>query len=191
MNDEQQDDSTLLAATASGDDAAFAVLVRRYVRRATLLAWQFVTNHADAEDVTQEAFIVVRQHARRFDASRAFAPWFFAIVRNLATNRRARERRRQRLLGLWGWLSRAEPATPSPESALIARLDAATAARAMNSLSPMQRGCFDLVAIRGFTIHDVAAMYGITESTVRQHVFRARAALKDQLDHSHGKEKRP
>lgn len=184
MTDDGRTDEALLSATAGGDDAAFAVLVRRYVRGATLLATQLLAGQHGAEDVTQDAFVVVHRNARKFDPTRPFAPWFFAIVRRLAANRRSRELRRARLLRLWGWIGRREPASRHPEDMWNARLDAGAALRAMDDLPSMQRGCFDLVAVRGFSTQDVAAMYGISESTVRQHVFRARAALRAQLSNA-------
>ena len=46
----------------------------------------------------------------------------------------------------------------------------------------MQRACFDLVVMRDLSIEEVAVMHGISESTVRQHVFRARAALRTILE---------
>ena len=73
------------------------------------------------------------------------------------------------------------PATPDIDDALLARLDVGAAERAMEELSPMQRACFELVALRDFSVEDVAAMHGISESTVRQHVFRARLALRRTL----------
>lgn len=45
----------------------------------------------------------------------------------------------------------------------------------------MQRACFELVVVRGLGTDEVAAMHGIAESTVRQHVFRARTALRKLL----------
>jgi RNA polymerase sigma-70 factor, ECF subfamily len=184
VNDDERTDATLLAATARGDDAAFGVLVRRYIRLATFLAAQFLGNRRDAEDIVQDAFVVVWRTARRFDVDRPFAPWFFAIVRRLAANRRSRDLRRIRLLHLWQWVSGREPASAPAEPLLIARLDAATAKRAMKTLSPMQRACFELVAVRGLSPREVAMMHGISESTVRQHVFRARAALRSVLTDS-------
>jgi len=184
LDDDARTDAALLAATAAGDDVAFAALVRRHVRAATLLAVQFLGDRAAAEDVTQDAFVVVHRNARKFDMERAFSPWFFAIVRRLALNRRSRDLRRARLLRLWGWMARHEPRSVRPEIVLNAQLDAATAKRAVDGLPAMQRACFDLVAVRGFTTEEVAAMHGISESTVRQHVFRARAAIRSQLDRS-------
>jgi len=174
-------DAELLAAAARGDGAAFAVLVRRYIRSGTLLAAQLLGDRDEAEDIVQDAFVVVYRKARRFDLERPFAPWFFAIVRRLATNRRSRELRRARLLRLW--TRRIPAATPAPQAdALLARLDAAAATRALETLSPMQRACFELVVLRELSTREVAAMHGISESTVRQHVFRARSALRGVLN---------
>jgi RNA polymerase sigma-70 factor, ECF subfamily len=182
VDDDGRTDAVLLVATVRGDDAAFAVLVRRYIRSGTLLAAQFLGDRAAAEDIVQEALTVVWTNARRFDANRPFAPWFFAIVRRLATNRRSRDLRRVRLMRLWGWATGREPASSRVETVLVAGLDAAAAERAMKTLPPMQQACFELVAVRGLSTEEVATMHGITESTVRQHVFRARTTLRDMLD---------
>jgi RNA polymerase sigma-70 factor (ECF subfamily) len=175
-------DAELLAATARDDGAAFAVLVRRYIRAATLLAAQLLGDRDEAEDIVQDAFTVVHRNASAFDAERPFAPWFFAIVRRLAANRRSRDVRRGRLLRLWGMGATDALASPPADAALLARLDAAAVRRAMEDLSPMQRACFELVAVRDLSTEEIAAMHGISESTVRQHVFRARAALRGVLN---------
>ena len=181
MSDDERSDAVLLAASGRGDGAALGVLVRRYVRPATLLAAQLLGDRDDAEDVVQDAFTVVHRNAGTFDAARPFGPWFYAIVRRLAANRRARDARRARLLEQFGRKELAEPSSKDVEEAAVARLDGAAALRAMNDLSPMQRACIELVVIRGLTTEEVAAMHGISESTVRQHVFRARASLRNVL----------
>jgi RNA polymerase sigma-70 factor (ECF subfamily) len=178
VKDDGRTDAQLLAATTRGDDAAFAVLVRRYIRTATLLGAQLLGDRDDAEDVVQEAFTVVHRKARAFDAERPFGPWFFAIVRRLAANRRSTELRRARLLRLLGLKTVAELPSEQREGEVLAHLDAVAVANAVERLSAMQRACFELVAVRGLSTADVAAMHGITESTVRQHVFRARAAFR-------------
>ena len=181
VSNDARTDAQLLAATARGDGAAFTVLVRRYIRADTLLAAQLLGDRDEADDIVQDAFTVVYRNAPRFDATRPFGPWFFAIVRRLAANRRSRDVRRRRLLQLWRSGS-AALARESSESAFLTSLDAAAAKQAMGGLSPMQRACFELVVVRDLSIEDVAAMHGISESTVRQHLFRARAALRGALD---------
>jgi RNA polymerase sigma-70 factor (ECF subfamily) len=190
VSNDERADSELLDAAARGDAAAFGVLVRRYVRPATLLAAQLLGDADDAEDVVQDAFTIVHRSAGGFDASREFTPWFYAIIRRIAANRRARDRRRARLFSLWGGAAASEASTPPMDDALLARIDAAAsatlAARAMELLSPMQRACFELVSLRDLSIAEVAAMHAISESTVRQHVFRARAALRAALGNRPG-----
>ncbi len=184
MSGDARADAELLADTARGDDVAFAVLVRRYIRAATLLSAQLLGDSDDAEDIVQDAFMVVHRKATTFDVHRPFAPWFFAIVRRLASNRRARDLRRERLLRLSGSRTLADPSRFQTHEAFVAHANAEMVTRAIERLSPMQRACFDLVAVRGLMISEVAVMHGISESTVRQHVFRARATLRTMLDGS-------
>jgi RNA polymerase sigma-70 factor (ECF subfamily) len=180
LRDDGETDATLLAEAAAGDGAAFGVLVRRHIRAATLFAAQLLGDADDAEDVVQDAFGVVHREAGNFDAARAFTPWLYGIVRRLAGNRRHRERRRARLFRFWR--SGPPEVSPAADESVIAQLDADAAARAMDDLPPMQRACFELVAVRDVPIAEVAAMHGISESTVRQHIFRARRALRGALD---------
>jgi RNA polymerase sigma-70 factor (ECF subfamily) len=182
---DQRSDADLLAAAARGDGSAFGFLVRRYIRAATLLAAQLLGDRDDAEDIVQQAFTVVHQRAASFQDDRPFGPWLFAIVRRLAANRRAREQRRSRLLRLWSKGTVAEPEVIRTENMLLARIDAEAARQALAELSPMQRACFELVTVRDLAPEEVAAMHDIAESTVRQHVFRARRALRHALEGSH------
>ena len=123
MSDDVRTDAELLSATTRGDDDAFAVLVLRYIRAATLLCAQLLGDRDEAEDIVQDSFTVVYKKASSYDASRPFPPWFFAIVRRLALNRRSRDLRRARLLRLLasrlgmepppGWEPEPEPQPPA------------------------------------------------------------------------------
>lgn len=181
MDADERSDGELLAAAADHDGAAFTLLVRRYIRAATLLAAQLLGDADDAEDVVQVAFTIVYRDAAKFDGGRPLGPWLYAIVRRLASNRRARDARRGRMLARWGRDTEPAPAPP-PDAAVQASVDGGVAARAMTSLPPMQRACFELVVVKELSIEEVAAMHGIAESTVRQHLFRARAALRQSLE---------
>jgi RNA polymerase sigma-70 factor, ECF subfamily len=185
MGEDVRSDSDLLAA-AQTDDAAFAVLVRRYVRTVTLLAAQVIGDKDEAEDIAQDAFMIVFDRSSAFDATRPFPPWLFGIVRRLAMKRRARSARRRRLLRLWSGRASEDLDARQAERVLAARMDDAQSAGhardALSALSPMQRACFELVAVRAVPTSDVAAMHGISEATVRQHVFRARQALRRTLE---------
>ncbi len=183
MGEELRSDAELLEA-ANRDERAFGALVRRYIRSGTLLAVQLVGDSDEADDVVQLSFSIVYEHAPDFDASRPFAPWFFGIVRRLAHKRRIGAARRARLLSMWG-----RPASPashgSNEDRMLSQIDVDAQAvhlrTALRSLPAMQRACFELVTLRHLAPQEVATMHGIAESTVRQHVFRARKVLRRLL----------
>jgi RNA polymerase sigma-70 factor (ECF subfamily) len=182
VSDNGRTDADLLSATAGGDDDAFTVLVLRYIRPATLLCIQLLGDRDDAEDVVQDSFTVIYKKAAAFDAGRPFAPWFFSIVRRLASNRRSRDLRRERLMRLFAARRSADSSLMPTAETDLARAHAELPKHALEALSPMQRACFDLVVVRGLSVDQVATMHDISESTVRQHVFRARASLRKALE---------
>ena len=172
-------DDALLAASAAGDQHAFGVLVRRHVRSATALAFDLLDDLDEAEDVVQDAYLVVLRRATAFDATMPFAPWLFGIVRNAARRRLERASRRRRLLQLWWRPAHAvSPAASADETdaPILARVD-----HIVCQLPEMQRRCFTLQITHSVPVGDIAAMFGIAESMVRQHVFRARATLRERL----------
>lgn len=173
--DSSLDDGALLAAAASSDEEAWRLLIRRHVRAATLFAVQLTGDRDEAEDIVQAAFVLVFERAGSLDGSRPFAPWLFGVVRRLASKAHARRARRRRL-----WLRWAGDANPAARTAdePEASSDLDFVRRQLAALPPMQRACFELVALRDVAVVDVAAMYEIDASTVRQHVFRARRALR-------------
>ena len=170
-------DEALVRAATGGDDAAFARLVRRYLRRAMAVAVEYTRTREDAEDVVQETFRRVYEKLDRFDGDRRFAPWFFTILRNTARNaaNRSRLREHEQLSADHAALAPG-PFEDVQRNELRSRIE-----QAMNRLPAMQRSCFRLCMIEGLTNADAAHALGLAESTVRVHVFRARRSLQGLL----------
>jgi RNA polymerase sigma-70 factor (ECF subfamily) len=61
---------------------------------------------------------------------------------------------------------------------LEARETTALARDALARLPERQREVFDLVDLQGFAAHEVAALLGLDDGTVRAHLFRARRAVR-------------
>lgn len=177
--DDALDDGALLAAIAAGDERACRLLVRRHVRAATLLAAQLTGDRDDAEDIVQSAFILAIERAADLDRGRPFAPWLFGVVRRLAMKARVRSAHRWALRRRWA----ADPqaAAHAGEARMDAASDLDLVRRHLRTQPAMQRACFELVVLHDLAVADVAAMHDITESTVRQHVFRARRDLRAAL----------
>jgi RNA polymerase sigma-70 factor (ECF subfamily) len=171
-------DEALVLASRQGHEPAFARLVRRYLRKAMAVAVEYARTRADAEDVVQETFARVFQALDRFDETRSFGPWFFAILRNVARNAaKSRRIREHQALG-----PDLETAAPGPfEEARRGELRAQIA-EAVDRLSPMQQTCFRLCLVEGLSSAEAAGAVGLAESTVRVHVFHARHTLQKLLD---------
>ena len=132
----------------------------------------------------QDAFARAWRQLESYDAARPFAPWFFTILRNVARNA-SRWDRRWNLVSLSERVTMDEPRVASEEQSIMAGLDVAAA---LNGLSPMQRACFRLTEIEGFSSEEAGAMLGISDATVRVHLHRAKKALRARLGAEPGKE---
>lgn len=168
-------DEELARRARAGDPDAFGSLVRRYVRPGLAVAWEFAGNREDAEDLLQEAFLRTLRRLDRFDPSRRFAPWFYTIVRNLGRNLYASR-------GRWRWVPLADDADgggtldPAERREIRDRVG-----QGLEDLSAMQRSCFRLCEMEGFSRAEAAEMLSISEATVRVHVHRARRTLQERL----------
>jgi len=164
-------DEELARDARGGDAAAYDVLVRRYLRPAMALAWQYTRTVEDAEDVVQEGFHRAVRALDSYDDERPFSAWFYAIVRNVARTSIARDGRRAALA----------PLTLLEDELVPTRRDPVLASdleRAIAALAPMQQACVRLCQLEGFTSAEAGAMLGISESSARTHVRRARQHLR-------------
>jgi RNA polymerase sigma-70 factor (ECF subfamily) len=175
---EEPPDEALVRASLQGDEHAREQLVRRYLKKAMAVAWTYVDTLEDAEDVVQDTFRRVFQNLRRFDETRTFQPWLFTILRNTARSAQQRARLRKH-----------EALPPSHPGAHPGPLEEAGRAElreriedAVRRLPPMQRACFRLCLVEGFSSAEAATAVGVAESTVRVHLFKARHALRGLLE---------
>lgn len=170
---------------------AFGRLMALCQRRALRLAYHYLRDAADADEVVQDAFLKVFQHIGQFDPARPFEQWFLKIVVNTALDR-VRSRRRHVEGRAWSQdeaESHAIAAVASAEADAERQLLAAErwlAVRStVNDLPDRQRLVFTLSQIDGQSPTDIAATTGMNAATVRVHLFRAlrrvRAALGDSL----------
>ncbi|MBN2293225.1 MAG: sigma-70 family RNA polymerase sigma factor [Pirellulales bacterium] len=77
-------DDKLVEQCQSGDTDAFGLLVRRYAGGATRLAMALVGDHADALDISQEAFVRAWRHIHQFRGESSFYTWYSSILRKVA-----------------------------------------------------------------------------------------------------------
>ena len=71
----------------TGEQAAFDKLVERHAGRAYQIAFGFLANREDAEEVVQDAFLRIYRHLPRFRGDAEFTTWMYRIVTNLCNNK--------------------------------------------------------------------------------------------------------
>ena len=174
---EDAPDEALVRATLSGDEGAFARLVRRYLRKAMAVALEYARSREDAEDVVQDTFRRVFQKLDSFDPNRSFEPWFFTILRNTARN--AVKSRRIREHDVLTTLHASASPGPYEETRRLELRQ--RIGEAIERLPAMQKTCFRLCMVEGLSSAEAATAMGLAESTVRVHVFKARRSLQGLL----------
>jgi RNA polymerase sigma-70 factor (ECF subfamily) len=86
MTDHQNTDRQLVARVQKGDRRAFDLLVLKYQHRILSLVGRFISDFAEAQDVTQEAFVKAYKALPNFRGDSAFYTWMYRIAVNTAKN---------------------------------------------------------------------------------------------------------
>jgi RNA polymerase sigma-70 factor (ECF subfamily) len=167
----------LVREAREGRSEAFGVLVTRYMRAGYLVALSITGNPEDAEDVSQEAFLVALEKLEGCRNPERFGGWFLTIVRNRAKNllRRERLRRGEELTpetspGMGG------PGVDYERVELKERLE-----KGLAGLSEVRQQVLLLHDLEGWKHREIAVRLGIPDGTVRSHLHFARKHMKDQL----------
>jgi RNA polymerase sigma-70 factor (ECF subfamily) len=167
----------------------FAELVVVHQRRAMRIAYQYLHDAADADEVVQDAFVKVFSHIDTYREAWPFEVWFTRILINGCLDRRKARSRRARWFASTDTGHPPEASRPAfgatpqtdPEARLLARERRARLAAAIDRLDGRQRTIFMLSHYGECTPREVSAMIGLKESTVRVHLFRATRKLRGLL----------
>ena len=162
---------------------AFEKIVIRQQTRATAIAYHYLREAAEADEAVQDAFVKAFTRIGSFDPLQSFEGWFTRILINGCLDRQKIRARRERwLLPFSGWTSSAvdqvKDAAPSPEAAVLAGERRQGIARAIRRLPTRQRTVLVLRHYGDLSVRDVASAMGLTEATVRVHLFRAIRKLR-------------
>lgn len=179
------DETTLIQTARAGDGEAFRTLFENHNGRVFGLAYKYLRNRSDAEDVLQETFIRAYRALDSFDAGKSpdFGVWINRICVNCSIDalRRSQRRSAQPLEGApLACLSAGTP-EDDPERAARNREIREQIDRALDRLTPRQRMIFTLRHDMGCSIKEIARTVQTTEGSVKKHLFRAVEALKKRL----------
>jgi len=178
------------ALVAAGKrDAArdrFSGLVTLQQRRAGRIAYHYLRDVHDADEAVQDAFVKVFTHIASYREELPFEVWFTRILVNGCLDlRKARARRLRWVLpAVTADETPREPVAPDagPEDQLLASERGRQIAAAVAQLPARQRTVFALCQLAGQSAGEVSQALGLSESTVRVHLFRAIRKLRELLE---------
>jgi RNA polymerase sigma-70 factor (ECF subfamily) len=179
---DRDDERSLVARLRAGDTGAFDVVYDAYRPRVFTFLLRMSRSRTVAEDLLDETWLRLVQHAHNLRPDTRVGPWLFTVARNLYWSYRrsslVEDASVPQLLGLWP----SPPPWPSPFDVAAAGELQRRVERALSRLSPQHREVLLLVGQEGFTPADAAAVCGISAEALRQRLSRARAALAKHLD---------
>lgn len=180
------EERALIACARGGDQDAFAVLVRLHQRQVYALALRMLRDGEEASEATQDVFLAAWQALHGYRGDARFSTWLYRIAYNHCL-RLAEQRKRYAAAAVE--LAVESARAQSPAGALSAHL-AANAEREMRetvrdqiaNLPPKYRLVVILRHLQDLSYEEIAEVMRMPIGTVKTHLFRARAMLKERLD---------
>ena len=179
-------DDAAVARALSGDGDAFGGLVQRHSRSVFRLAYRMTGNEQDAEDIVQETFLRAYRQLARYESRSSFSTWLYRIAANCSLDLiRSRKHARPAPAGPddeTDWMATLPAPDPGPDRLAFSGQVQDRVARAMNTLSEMERASFVLRHFEGHSIEEISGLLGVGASAAKHSIFRAVQKLRKALE---------
>jgi RNA polymerase sigma-70 factor (ECF subfamily) len=180
-------DAELVQRVQAGDKGAFDVLVQKYQHKVINLVGRFVSDHAERQDIAQDAFIKAYRAINSFRGDSQFYTWLYRIAANTAKNYLASRARKSP-----GYTIDVEDAEhfegesglkeyANPENLLLTDEIKATIFSAIERLPEDLKSAITLREIDGLSYEEIAQVMDCPIGTVRSRIFRARDVIDKEL----------
>lgn len=157
-------------------------LVDQYYADIYRLALTILRDHADAEDVAQEALLIVLTRLEQYAHGTNFRAWLYTIVVNVSRGYLRKRHRRYSLNRLLGSLVSIEKPPPTPEESLQRNETELRLWQAVNTLNEKHRLPVILRYVQGLSIRDIAQILDLSEGTVRSRLYYAVRKLQGRMN---------
>lgn len=176
-------EARLVERAKTNDPAALRELIDSHKDRLFGFIFRMVRDHHEAEDICQDAFLKAFASLHTFSSEYRFSTWLFTIGYRVCLNRL----RRRRPSGVDAELA-SVPVLDTPSDALEseeAHRLRNTVWSAVDQLSPPQKATVLLFYRHGLGCQEVARVVQLPLATVKSHLHRARARLRELLEPLH------
>jgi RNA polymerase sigma-70 factor (ECF subfamily) len=188
-SDEALSDVDAMLRAKTGDESAFAYLVRKYRRPMVGFMYRLCHNPSTAEELAQEVFLRVYRSRATYEPSAKFTTWLYRIATNLAVNhaRDTRHERPENTVRLdepdqeTGKTPDLADESLSAEEQILKRERLAAIRSKVNALPERQRMAVVMHKYQQMDYREIAGALKLSESATKSLLFRAYETLREQL----------
>ena len=176
MSDVIPGDENLMQAVGKGDLHAFEEIVRRYQQTAWKMAYRFLGEHHETEDVVQDAFLKILDAAPRYRPTASFSTYLYCVVSRLCL-----DRSRKRRLHYTDELPDVPDPGPNAVELAVGWERHRAVRDALNALPAKQRMAIVLQYYEELGYAEIAQALATTEKAVERLLARGREGLRGLL----------
>jgi RNA polymerase sigma-70 factor (ECF subfamily) len=183
-NKRDESEGSLVRRAQRGDEQAFSTLYQLHKKRVYSVCLQMTKDVADAEDLTQEAFLQVFRSINSFRGDSAFSTWLYRIAVNTVLMK-LRRRKSPPLLSLDEPVSADSPSLKrevgKADPNLCGAVDRIALRRAVEELPAGCRQIFDLHEVEGYQHHEIAEILQCSVGNSKSQLHKAKLKMRDIL----------
>lgn len=171
----------IIKEALSGNASAFKVIVEEYQTFAYAVAFRFVGNADDAEDLVQEGFIKLWKNLSKYRQDVKLSTWFYRILVNLCLDflksSHGRQRKRFTEINTANTVAGKE----TPESVYNNYELMKIIQTCAEELTPKQHAVFVLRDLEGLDVEEVEKILSMTSTNIKSNLFHARQKVSEKL----------
>ncbi|MGD0225935.1 MAG: sigma-70 family RNA polymerase sigma factor [Terriglobia bacterium] len=186
-------ETQVIARAQRGDEEAFAALFETHKRRVYSLCLRMTGNTAEAEDLTQEAFLQLFRKISTFRGESAFSTWLHRLAVNVVLMHLRRKGLQQTSLDEVD-TSQDEPVKRdygSDDRRLTGSVDRIGLQKAIGDLPPGYRTVFVLHDVEGYEHNEIAEIMKCSVGNSKSQLHKARMKLRERLRQDRGMKSAP
>src|SRR5499427_4509529 len=177
-------EAELIEKAKLGDAQAFQALYEKHKRRVYSLCLRMTSNTAEAEDLTQEAFLQLYRKIATFRGESAFSTWLHRLSVNVVLMHL--RKKNLPVVSLEETTQAGEDDTPkkdfgAEDLALAGSIDRLQLQKAVDDLPPGYRMIFVLHDVEGYEHNEIASIVGCSIGNSKSQLHKARMKLRDML----------
>jgi RNA polymerase sigma-70 factor (ECF subfamily) len=179
-----ESERSLVQRAQSGDEQAFATLFQSHKKRVYSVCLLMTKDIAEAEDLTQEAFMQVFRTVGSFRGDSAFSTWLYRVAVNTVLMK-LRRRKTPPIVSLDEPVSAESPSlrrdVGQADLRLNGTIDRITLRRALQELPEGCRQIFSLHEVEGYQHHEIAKMLDCSVGNSKSQLHKAKMKMRDLL----------